>query len=228
MRLVIKREGGFDVIENSDDIKRIEPQNDGVRVTFMDGTDEFYPVESHTAACRLSAAIAGRCGVLVEPLAEQPGVVTESVMFDGGEVITPPPNPRWEGAKRSEWVAGHPPADGQWYVVKDAKGKVSASCWHRGQWWDSDNHAQWPLLAVGHLPTPVKLLGPESDGSQWVAGEPPRDGRWYVSNYGLYCVRLVRWSNAKGGWEDSTMSLFGGSGPLAHVPTPIPDAPTCT
>jgi hypothetical protein len=79
MRLVIEREGGFDVIEDSDAITKIDVQSYGVKVEFKkrageawDSWDEVYPVKDHAAACRLSAAIAVRCGVLVEALAEPP------------------------------------------------------------------------------------------------------------------------------------------------------------
>jgi len=163
MRLVIEREGGFDVVEDSDAITKIDVQNYGVKVTFVDDTggewSEVYPVADHAAACRLSAAIAVRCGVLVEPLAEQPGVVTEPVMFDGGEVITPPPNPRWEGAKRSQWVAGEPPKDGRWYVValhREGNGygvPPSLAAWYGGRWVRCD--AEPETAVAWHLPTPV-------------------------------------------------------------------------
>lgn len=165
MRLVIEREGGFSIVEDADAITEIDVRSDAVVLTIEVGGDKWtksLPVADHAEACRVSAAIAQKCGTLVEPLSEGPEV-------DGEE----------------------------------AMGAASAALVRK-------NSKPW------------------KSASEWVEGEPPRDGRWYVSNYGLYCVRLVRWSNAKGGWEDSTMSLFGGSGPLAHVPTPIPDAPPCT
>ncbi len=163
MRLVIEREGGFDVIEDSDAITKIDVQNYGVKVSFLDDTggewSEVYPVADHAAACRLSAAIAVRCGVLVEALAEQPGVVTESVMFDGGEVITPPPNPRWEGGKRSQWAQGEPPKDGRWYVValhREGNGygtPPSLAAWYGGRWLRCD--AEPETAVAWYLPTAV-------------------------------------------------------------------------
>lgn len=137
MRLVIEREGGFDVIENSDDIKRIEPQNDGVRVTFTDDTDEFFPVESHAAACQLAAAIAVKCGELVEPLAKGPDEV-----------------------KASEWVTGEPPRDGRWYVAVIGFVPASLKCpkavrWSKAQWLDSDGVGWGDTLPLAHLLPPI-------------------------------------------------------------------------
>jgi hypothetical protein len=132
MRLVIEREGGFDIIEDSDAITKIDVMNFGVKVTFMaaDGGEwsEVYPVADHAAACRLSAAIAVRCGTLVEELAEQP--------------------------TDSQWVAGEPPKDGRWYVCAEL-GNVLCVYWAEGQHRVS---AALPVEfgpSVRHLPTPV-------------------------------------------------------------------------
>jgi hypothetical protein len=143
MRLVIEREGGFDVIEDSDTITRIDVQSFGVKVTFVDDTggewSEVYPVADHAAACRLSAAIAVRCGTLVEPLASSPESLSE-------------------GAS-SQWVAGEPPRDGRWYVVALHRGgsgygmPPSLAAWYGGRWVRCD--AEPETAVAWHLPTPV-------------------------------------------------------------------------
>jgi hypothetical protein len=138
MRLVIEREGGFDVIEDSDAITRIDVMNFGVKVTFMaaDGGEwsEVYPVADHAAACRLSAAIAVRCGTLVEPLASSPESSSE-------------------GAS-SQWVAGEPPKGGLWYVVARC-GAFGCVAWDGIRF--RDWHSETVVMdgQVAHLPNPL-------------------------------------------------------------------------
>lgn len=76
MKLVIEREGGFTVVEDADAITEIDVRNDAVVLTIEVGGDKWtvdLPVSSHAEACRVSAAIAARCGTLVEPLAKGAG-----------------------------------------------------------------------------------------------------------------------------------------------------------
>ena len=81
MRLVIERDGGFTVIE-SDDVTAVDALSNGVEVSTRDGKALTCEREDHAAAVRLSAAIALKCGVLVEPLAVQPEFNGEDVMHD--------------------------------------------------------------------------------------------------------------------------------------------------
>ena len=81
MRLVIERDGGFTVIE-SDDVQDINVRSDGVDIVRRDGASVRLEREDHAASVALATAIAVRCGVLVEPLAEQPEFNGEDVMHD--------------------------------------------------------------------------------------------------------------------------------------------------
>lgn len=137
MRLVIEREGGFTVVEDADAITEIDVRNDAVVLTIEVGGDKWtttIPVADHAEACRLSAAIAKRCGELVEPLAKGP-----------------------ETVKASEWVEGEPPRDGRWYVVtflEDLPPMTATWCVKRGAWMSSDGSAG-NLRPEAHLPTPI-------------------------------------------------------------------------
>lgn len=132
MRLVIEREGGFDIIPESDHVKRIDVQSYGVKVTFVDDTggewEETYPVADHTAACQLAAAIAVRCGVLVEELAEPPmtqervDALYRESLSNGLEDAEDDDAMGAVMAGRirkpaSEWVDGLPPKGREWWVV---------------------------------------------------------------------------------------------------------------
>jgi hypothetical protein len=70
MRLVIEREGGFDIVE-TDDLQEIAVLNTGVRLDYRDGSRLDIQREDHAASVALATAIAVRCGELVEPLAVQ-------------------------------------------------------------------------------------------------------------------------------------------------------------
>jgi len=171
MRLVIEREGGFDVIPESDHVKRIDVQNYGVKVSFLDDTggewSEVYPVADHAAACRLSAAIAVRCGVLVEPLAEQEepeadGLEDAAADDAMGAVMAGLVRQNTTSRRvttAGEWVAGEPPKDGRWYVValhREGNGygmPPSLAAWYGGRWVRCD--AEPETAVAWHLPTPV-------------------------------------------------------------------------
>lgn len=165
MRLVIEREGGFDIVPASEAVTRIEVTSDAVEVWYLDSDGEEsvkrVQMSSHAEACRVSAAIAVKCGVLVEPLAVGPEVVTESVMSDPNEVLAPPRNPRWDGGKRSEWVEGEPPRDGRWYVVKRSGEDAPRVVQHRNYinsveaFYDADGVSWRGLKSGAHLPTPI-------------------------------------------------------------------------
>ena len=143
MRLVIEREGGFTIVEDADAITEIDVRSDAVVLTIEVGGDKRtvdLPVSSHAEACRVSAAVAVKCGELVEPLAEQPGVDGEDVM----------PRP----AKLGEWVAGEPPKGGLWYVVARA-GAFGCVAWDGLRF--RDWYSETVLMGgeVAHLPTPL-------------------------------------------------------------------------
>jgi len=239
MRLVIEREGGFDVIENSDDIKRIEPQNDGVRVTFMDSTDEFYPVADHAAACRLSAAIAVRCGVLVEPLAvqEEPeadgleDAAADDAMGAAMAALVRKNTTSRRAVTASQWVTGEPPKDGRLYVVRDRGGvRIVAWCGVSGGWWAGESGLLVATEIREHMLAPISDAPAVSvDGaSEWTQGEPPKDGRWYV-------VALHREGNGYG-MPPSLAAWYGGrwlrcdaepeTAVAWHLPTPVPGVPS--
>ena len=81
MRLVIERDGGFTVIE-SDDVQDVNVCSDGVDIVRRDGASVRLEREDHAASVALATAIALKCGVLVESLAEQPEFNGEDVMRD--------------------------------------------------------------------------------------------------------------------------------------------------
>lgn len=153
MKLVIEREGGFNVIKNSEWIVSIDVQSVGVAVNFeSDGNKwvEFYPTTDHAAACQLSAAIAVRCGELVEPLAEAPSNGLEDAEDDDAMGAVMAGRVR-EAA--SEWVDGEPPRTGMAYVAQEG---VNSLCVR----WDGERWRMGMLVVelgagVAHLPTPI-------------------------------------------------------------------------
>ena len=156
MKLVIEREGGFTVVDDADAITEIDVRNDAVVLTLQGDVNKWtvdLPVSSHAEACRVSAAVAVKCGVLVEPLAEGPEVVTEAVMSDPNEVLVPPRNPRWDGRRASEWVDGEPPRDGRMYVVTEGFGTLCVE-WRDGKWRCGGMVAELGRGVV-HLPAPI-------------------------------------------------------------------------
>ena len=159
MRLVIEREGGFSIVEDADAITEIDVRSDAVVLTIEVGGDKWtkeIPVSSHAEACRVSAAIAQRCGVLVEPLSEAPEVDGEAAMGAASAVLVRKNSKPWKPA--SEWVEGEPPRDGRWYVVwSEAVGGFSLARWWSvpGCWADphGTDYATGDIEA--HLPTPI-------------------------------------------------------------------------
>ena len=154
MRLVIEREGGFTIVEDADAITENDVRNDAGMLTSEVGGDKWVttlPVKDHAAACRLSAAIAVRCGELVEPLAGAPGNGLEDAEDDdamgavmAGRIRKP----------ASEWVDGEPPRDERWYVV----GRLGEpTC----VMWDGRRYRDWCTQTIvrpeslAHLPSPV-------------------------------------------------------------------------
>ena len=166
MRLVIEREGGFDVIPESDHVKRIDVQNYGVKVSFLDDTggewSEVYPVADHAAACRLSAAIAVRCGVLVEPLAEQEepeadgleDAAADDAMGAAMAALVRKNTTSRRVVTASQWVAGEPPKDGRWYVVARA-GAFGCVAWDGMRFRDWYSETVLVSGEVAHLPHPL-------------------------------------------------------------------------
>jgi len=74
------------VVEDADAITEIDVMSNAVVLTIEVGGDKWttsLPVSSHAEACRVSAAIAVRCGVLVEPLAESEDDKREREMLEG-------------------------------------------------------------------------------------------------------------------------------------------------
>ena len=138
MRLVIEREGGFTVVEDADAITEIDVQSYGVKLTLEAGGDKYtksIPVTDHAEACRVSAAIAARCGTLVEPLAKGP-----------------------EAVKASEWATGEPPKDGRWYVVRiDDDGPYLAK-WHVRGCFEDELGNQYVVSPSAHVASPVPAL----------------------------------------------------------------------
>ena len=139
MKLVIEREGGFTIVEDADAITEIDVRSYGVKLTLEVGGDKWtvdLPVSSHAEACRVSAAIAIKCGELVEPLAKGPETVTASL-----------------------WVEGEPPRDGRFHVVAVAENVAPCLArWDGTRWHDGDGATfECPLLA--HLPSPVPWYG---------------------------------------------------------------------
>lgn len=154
MRLVIERLGGFDIIE-SGDVERIEVENHGVRIYMTDGTDMFADREGHAESVATAAAIAVRCGTLVEALSEAPEVDGEAAMGAASAALVRERSRPWKPA--SEWVEGEPPRDGRWYVVtysgKGGEFYPSTTRWDGRTWLVRDHWAGVEFKA--HLPTPI-------------------------------------------------------------------------
>ena len=127
MRLVIERDGGFTVVE-SDDVQDINVRSDGVDIVRRDGDSVRLEREGHAASVRLSAAIALKCGVLVEPLAVQPEEIPEP-----------------------SWRFGEPPKDGNRYVVSETTrfNELSMATWDGEMWarWEDGGE----VIPVAHL-----------------------------------------------------------------------------
>lgn len=175
MRLVIEREGGFDIIEDSDRVKAVDVGGSIVSVrigamTVTEATRRFARA-SRAEALTLARAIAVKCGTLVEALAKGPEVVTEVFMSDPSEVLVPPRNPRYEPGPIVRvpkevvawpaWVEGEPPRDGRWYVVKRSGEDAPRVVQHRNYinsveaFYDADGVSWRGLKSGAHLPTPI-------------------------------------------------------------------------
>lgn len=150
MRLVIERSGGFDIIE-SGDVERIEVENHGVRIYMTDGTDTFAERGSHAESVATAAAIAAKCGTLVEALAEAPEVDGEEAMGAASAALVRKNSKPWKPA--SEWVEGEPPRDGRWYVARTGAGLFVVVRWHDGRWRDATGDML--VFWMAHLPTPI-------------------------------------------------------------------------
>ena len=156
MRLVIEREGGFSIVEDADAITEIDVRSDAVVLTIEVGGDKWtkeIPVSSHAEACRVSAAIAQRCGVLVEPLSEAPEVDGEAAMGAASAALVRKNSKPWKPA--SEWVEGEPPRDGRFWVTAVGAGVAPGlSRWDGKRWHDSAG-ATYLCELLAHLPVPV-------------------------------------------------------------------------
>ena len=181
MRLVIEREGGFSIVEDADAITEIDVRSDAVVLTIEVGGDKWtveLPVSSHAEACRVSAAIAMRCGELVEPLSEQSEVDVEAAMGAASAALVRERSRPWKSTSE--------------LVLED-------------------------LNAVEEWAEVASVL-PRSLG-EWVAGEPPKGGLWYVvARSGAF--GCVAWDGVRfRDWFSETV-LMGGE--VAHLPTPLP------
>lgn len=220
MRLVIEREGGFDIIPESDHVKRIDVQSYGVKVTFVDDTggewEETYPVADHTAACRLAAAIAVRCGTLVELLSEGPEVDGEAAMGAASAALVRERSRPWKAsaAEVSEWLDGEPPRDGAFYECEfirlgGARSEVGPLRW-RGRWARGCGGGvrcieRWKRVSP-YMPASAAVPVP---ASEWVDGEPPRDGSTYVAREGATSL-CVRWDGKR--WMAGGLPVVFGAG----------------
>lgn len=156
MRLVIEREGGFTVVDDADAITEIDVRNDAVVLTLQGDVNKWtvdLPVSSHAEACRVSAAIAVKCGVLVEPLAEGPEVDGEDDVGEAMAVATRPSTTVRRVTPVSEWTRGEPPRDGMTYVAREG---VNSLCVR----WDGERWRMGMLVVelgagVAHLPMPI-------------------------------------------------------------------------
>lgn len=123
------------MVEDADAITEIDVLNYGVKLTLeVDGDKrtKTIPVTDHAEACRVSAAIAVKCGVLLEPLAKGPDEV-----------------------KANKWVMGQPPGDGCFYVATVAEGVAPCLArWDGARWHDGDG-ATFECALVAHLAVPV-------------------------------------------------------------------------
>lgn len=155
MKLVIERSGGFDIIESAD-VERIEVENHGVRIYMTDGTDTFAERAGHAESVATAAAIAAKCGTLVEPLSEGPEVDGEDVMRDATAALVRKNSKPWRPA--SEWVDGEPPKDGRWYVVRWAHGVLSFARWDddASGWMGANGKACHGPMAHAPMPIPER------------------------------------------------------------------------
>jgi hypothetical protein len=150
MRLVIERDGGFTVIE-SDDVQDLNVRSDGVDIVRRDGASVRLEREDHAASVALATAIALRCGVMVEPLAEQSEVDSEEVMHDATAALVRERSKPWVSAAES--VREHFRAVEAWAGATSVPPKPA-----------SESVSGEPPRSLG----------------QWVAGEPPKGVLWYV------------------------------------------------
>ena len=156
MRLVIEREGGFTVVDDADAITEIDVLNAEVRLTIEVGGDKWtveLPVRDHAEACRVSAAVAVKCGELVEPLSEQSEVDVEAAMGAASAALIRK-NTKPRPVTLGEWVAGEPPRGGLWYVVTRA-GAFGCVAWDGIRWRDWYSETVLMGSDVAHLPVPV-------------------------------------------------------------------------
>lgn len=152
MRLVIERMGGFDVIEDSERIRSIEVRSDGVAVRFVrPDADAVYATADHAEACRLAAAIAARCGTLVEALSEGPEVDGEEAMGAASAKLVRKNSKPWRPA--SEWVEGEPPKDGRWYAYVEDGRLPACVRWCSDSW--RDWHGWRVVVSEGGRFTPI-------------------------------------------------------------------------
>lgn len=152
MKLAIERSGGFDIIESAD-VERIEVENHGVRIYMTDGTDVFAEREGHAESVATAAAIAAKCGTLVEALAEAPEVDGEDDVGEAMAVATRPSTTVRRVTPVSEWTRGEPPRDGMTYVAREG---VNSLCVR----WDGERWRMGMLVVelgagVAHLPMPI-------------------------------------------------------------------------
>ena len=85
----------------------------------------------------------------------------------------------------------------------------------------------WALDTAGTtvaLPTIQARLGISVTASQWVTGEPPKDGRLYVVR-DRGGVRIVAWCGVSGGWWAGESGLLVATEIREHMLAPISDAP---
>ena len=163
MRLVIEREGGFVVVE-SDDVVAVDVLSNRVEVSTRDGKALTCEREGHAASVALATAIAARCGVMVELLAEQPEVDGEDVMHDATAALVREHSTPWKPASEwvdvesprslGQWVAGEPPKGGLWYVVARS-GAFGCVAWDGIRWMDWYSETVLVGEGVAHSPTPL-------------------------------------------------------------------------
>lgn len=150
MRLVIERSGGFDIIE-SGDVERIEVENHGVRIYMTDGTDTFAERAGHAESVATAAAIAAKCGTLVEALAEAPEVDAEAAMGAASAALVRERSKPWKPA--NQWVEGEPPKDGRWYAYVEDGRFPACVRWCSDSW--RDWHGRRVVVSEGGRFTPI-------------------------------------------------------------------------
>lgn len=138
----------------------------------------------------------------------------EAAMASACAELTRKNSKPWRPA--SEWAKGEPPRDGRFYKCeyhpegkpKELRAPMSLQ-WRTGSWRPLDG-SWFKDTITQHNTTPV---------SEWVDGEPPRDGQWYVARTGSGLNLIVRWHDGR--WRDATgdMLVFW----VAYLPTPIPE-----